>query len=421
MTVSRIDQRKAAISTTCAITLSMMVVTPMMGMFLKPISADFGWGRAMMPTLIGVVAIVGAFSKPAVGWLADRFPLRPIVVAGFALYSLSLILLAFVKGAFQFAGAYLGLVLGGAVAGPIIFTKVLAANFTGRRGAAIAVFMGGTCAVSGAVVPPLVQQIIENDGWRLAFIALGCVEILLGIGAIMTLPSTANDSVHTNGDAKPASGMAMGQALRSRQLWFLLIGVALFNFAASSVRVHVFPLLTDMGVSGTNASLVLSASSLFGFFGLLAAGWLLDRIPTMWGGALFFFSGFIGIGLIALQMGFEITVLGVMFIGLGLGAELAVGSYFITRIFGLRSFGQIFGWMNFGMIVAMSSGPAIMGAAYDRFGNYDLALIGAFASICCSALLISLLGRYNYNTDGSSVEPGTGKSVTEMSPESAAS
>lgn len=141
----------------------------------------------------------------------------------------------------------------------------------------------------------------------------------------------------------------------------------------------------------------------------MVAGWVLDRLPTIWGGVAFFAAGLAGTVMIAVQAGPAFTVAGLMLVGIGLGAELSIGSYFITRLFGLKAFGQIFGWMNFGMSIAMAIGPYLMGAAYDRWGDYNVALIAATLSIIGSTTLASLLGRYRFTTDGEEIgETGSG-------------
>src|SRR5271155_2688095 len=70
-------------------------------------------------------------------------------------------------------------------------------------------------------------------------------------------------------------------------------------------------------------------------------------------------------------------VVGMVLLGMGLGTEIDLIAFLITRYFGQRAFGQIYGY--FFMIFGLGSGvgPLLGGVTYDRAGSYNPALIGA--------------------------------------------
>ncbi|MFN3434994.1 MAG: MFS transporter, partial [Sphingomonas sp.] len=42
------------------------------GLFLLPLSAEFGWPRAAISVALGIMAVTGAIAYPLIGRIADR-------------------------------------------------------------------------------------------------------------------------------------------------------------------------------------------------------------------------------------------------------------------------------------------------------------------------------------------------------------
>ena len=95
---------------------------------------------------------------------------------------------------------------------------------------------------------------------------------------------------------------------------------------------------------------------------------------------MFFLAPIAGFVFLASAAG-GLPVLGVALMGLGLGTEIDMIAFLITRYFGQRAFGQIYGW--FFMIFGLGSGvgPFLGGVTYDRAGSYNPALIGAAVAL----------------------------------------
>ncbi len=82
--------------------------------------------------------------------------------------------------------------------------------------------------------------------------------------------------------------------------------------------------------------------------------------------------------------------------GLGLGTEIDLIAFLITRYFGQRAFGQIYGYffMIFGL--GSSVGRFLGGFIYDHAGSYNPALIGAAVALVAAVILVNRLGAYAY-------------------------
>ena len=84
----------------------------------------------------------------------------------------------------------------------------------------------------------------------------------------------------------------------------------------------------------------------------------------------------------------------VLMIGLGQGAEIDIVAFMIARYFGLRSYATIYSLSTLGIALGVALGASLIGRAYDRFGNYDVALVAASGSFFVAALFYLAMGRY---------------------------
>ncbi len=86
----------------------------------------------------------------------------------------------------------------------------------------------------------------------------------------------------------------------------------------------------------------------------------------------------------------------VLLFGIGMGAEFDVIPFLITRYFGLKNFGVIYGINISTFSIGTGLGPAIMGFGYDKFGNYEISIMIAMGALAIGSILISRLGKYRF-------------------------
>ena len=64
------------------------------GLFLQPMSLEFGWGREVFALAIAVQNLIWGAAQPVTGLLADRFGAAKTMIAGTALYVAGLVLMS---------------------------------------------------------------------------------------------------------------------------------------------------------------------------------------------------------------------------------------------------------------------------------------------------------------------------------------
>ena len=67
-----------------------------------------------------------------------------------------------------------------------------------------------------------------------------------------------------------------------------------------------------------------------------------------------------------------------------------------SRYFGLRQFGQLYGYLFGVFLVGTGLGPVAMGAIYTRFHSYDSGFIVFGIMLVIAFVLMFFLGEYAY-------------------------
>src|SRR3569833_559125 len=133
------------------------VVPYTFGVFLKPLSAEFGWHREAISAGFSIAALTVAAASPALGFFLDRFGPRRIVLPCIAIFCGGYVSLAWLSPHlihFYLAFFLLGLVGNGTAY--LGYSRAISTWFTRRRGLALSIMLaGGTC---GALLLPIIAH-----------------------------------------------------------------------------------------------------------------------------------------------------------------------------------------------------------------------------------------------------------------------
>ncbi|MGP0070576.1 MAG: MFS transporter [Bryobacteraceae bacterium] len=371
------------------------------GVFLKPLSGQFGWSRAEVSLAFTLTALMVAVFSPFIGRLVDRVGARKVLLPCVAVYGAAFCCLALVK---TLAGLYAIYILLGVVGNgttQLCYARVISAWFDRRRGLALATMMAGVGA--GAIgIPPLATWLIEAYGWRDAYLLLGVSVFVLGmIPAALWLRETPPDVAHenaerANAEKSPATwGMRGAEAARTPVFWLLLTGFFLFSVSVNGSVAHLIPILTDRGIASDTAALAASTLGVLTLCGRLLTGVLLDRFFGSRVAGIFFGIAAVGVAILSQAREIGTAFLGAALIGLGMGAEADVMPYLISRYFGLASFSEIYGYAFTAYALAGALGPLLMGWSFDRFHSYSTVLVVLAAAMLTGAAVLASLPRYS--------------------------
>ena len=148
------------------------------GVFLKPMSEEFDWSRAVLATAFGTTFMLSGLLRPVGGYLADRYSPKAVALIGIAIVGAMLLLLPYVQTLVHlfsiFAVMSIGLTL---AAGPTL-TKIVSSWFFQRRGFTLGLINGGG-AIGGVALVPASTVFLELFSWQQAYQFLGVLLLLV--------------------------------------------------------------------------------------------------------------------------------------------------------------------------------------------------------------------------------------------------
>lgn len=370
------------------------------GIFMEPLAAEFGWKRTVLSVGPSIATTMTAILSPFFGALIDRHGSRRLVLPGLLLTMGSIASFSLATGSeTQWIMLW---VIFGLVAVSIkstAWTAAILGRFRESRGLALGLTLAGT-AVAQAIVPPLANWLIANYGWRGAYILLA-----LGWGGITFLMCLrfffdAHDrrSVSPSQDTPSLAsldvklGLSTRAALADSALWRVAISNFVVMALTMGLTIHLFPILTEAGVSRTKAAWLLSLAGIAGIVGKLATGALLDRFRPNWIGGITL--GVASLAFLLLDYGPRspaLVVFAMLINGYAAGTKTQITGFLTATYGGMQNFGKIYGVMAALMALASGVGPLLAGYIYDISGGYSpFLLIGALGCAVGGLLMISL-------------------------------
>ena len=371
------------------------------GVFLKPVSEDLGISRGDLSSALGLSAWIVALACPVVGWLIDRFGPRPVMIPGILLFALAVASfglmpakqLPVVFAIFGIAGFITG------VQTPIPYAAVVSRWFDRERGIALGVATAGV-GLGVALIPQLAAFLINHFGWRDAYFGLAISVIVLAFLPVAIFvrdpprASSAGSAAATGSGAM--AGIDTAAALKTANFWALSIAFLLGVLAINGTIVHVVALLTDRGIPLQIATAALSIAGIAIIFGRIICGWCLDRLWGPYVAACFFIMPMIGIALLGSGWDYPAPLIGAALCGAGIGAEIDLMAFFISRYFGLRAYGKIYGVMFMLFNIGTGLGPALSGRSFDIFHSYSQIFVVYEVALAITCVLLIRLGSYTY-------------------------
>lgn len=370
------------------------------GVFLKPVTEELGWSRAAFSAALLVTGTCAVVFTPIFGRMLDRYGIKRsvlpmVVVLSLAIGSLSMIGPSLIVLYLIFAIA----AIGGPAQGPLTYSKAVSAWFDRERGLALGIATTGSGI--GAILMPLEAQfLIDHVGWRMAYLGLGITNFILAFSVFALIIRDPPGHIGMQRDAAANATLPPGipgpEALRSWRFWSITAVFAIGGITINGTLAHVAALLTDQGVPADIAARTLASSGIAIIVGRLLGGYLLDRFFAPYVGTIVFTMPAIGCTLLAAGFSGPVAIIAVLLCGAGLGVEIDMMGFFISRYFGIRTFGEIYGYMFPGFAIGVGLGPYLMGLDYDRTHSYQLALYGFAVLLLIAAALVSRLGPYAF-------------------------
>lgn len=365
------------------------------GIFLLPVTKEFGWSRSSTASALVVGLTMTAICMPFAGRLIDRYGIRRVTLPALVLFAACLAALglwATTPATFVALYALMGVAAAGQT--PLPYAKAIASWFDDKRGLALGVAMSGV-GLGAALVPQWAQWLVAHAGWQYAYLGLAALVLAVGVPAVALAVREAGPA-GTARAAGDAPGLSGGEALKNAAFWKLALAFFAVALATNGTIAHVVPLLVDRGIAAQIAAGAMAFAGLALTGGRLFAGYLLDRLHAPYVATIFVLLPLTGIAMLLAGVPPQVAPVAIVLIGLGLGAEVDLIAYLLSRYLGIRCFGELYGYLFSVFMLGSGLGPWVMGVAFDSTGSYQLALGGFLAALVLACTLLLRLGPYHY-------------------------
>jgi MFS family permease len=376
--------------------------------FLNVLPDALHTSRTNISFVLAMALWLNAAMVPFAGKAMDRFGVRQVILPGILIFALAFFLLSRMGVLWHFVALQVLLTTGATLTSSVGYAKVIAMWFDRHRG-----FVLGLCVALGAgaaqtVMPKVSSWLIADHGWRGGYMGLSAIVLCLGFPLVYLLVRAprahASSAATLDAEGNPEGmesapellGVTRGQALRQPVFYLVFFAIMCGSMALLGTMQHVVPMLLERGLALGTATTIMSCAFAGVVAGEFSSGFLVDRFNTPRVILPYFVCAAIGVMTVHTQNDMFLLVPGAFLMGLGLGGEVGQNAYLVSRYFGLKAFGAIYGMTFAASAVGNGTGLILLGVIRDQTGSYELGRYLVGAAITISILCIASLKPFVY-------------------------
>lgn len=372
-----------------------------LGLVTEPLLADLGIGRVAYAQINLWATLIGSLFAIGIGRISDRLGVRATLTA-------VTLLLGAVVGAMSGVQSYWTLALAvtltrglGQSALSVVSLAMVGRWFVRRIDIAMAIY-SIVLSVGFMIAFPAVGTLVQNRGWRSAWLAIGVTLIAVLAPAAWLLVRRSPEAMGlapdggTTATAAFDDGATTQQALATPAFWVFAIGAALYGLVASGIGLFNESILAERGFGADVYYQTLVVTALTALAGNFGGGWLATRLalPKLLSISL----AVLAAGLVLLPQVSAIAHVMVWAVAMGLGGGLVTVLFFSVwpRAYGRRHLGSIQGAAQALTVVASAVGPLLLAWCVELTGSYTAmfeVLAAAVGAAAVAALMTPLPSR----------------------------
>ncbi len=358
-----------------------------LGLFLKPISESFGYGREIFAFSLALQNLFWGLFQPLAGAIADKYGTAKVIILGSMLYALGLYITGTADGFIDLhlgAGILIGMGISGTGLGVVLPAM---ARMVRPEKRAFALGIGTAAGSAGQfLLIPVAREFLVTYGWQMALVimAIGSLSMILFTPVFKDDKKT---DTKTDGESEQNLREALKEASKHFHYWLLIAGFFVCGFQLAFITVHMPAYLADKGFDSSVAAISLSIIGLCNIVGSLTAGHLSGIYSKKW--ILAFIYGARSI-VIVLFLVFPISLFSVYAFSFATGflwlATVPPTSGLVAQMFGLKYMGTLYGIVFLNHQIGSFTGVWLGGYLFDTTGSYNqvwwwAAIIAAITAI----------------------------------------
>lgn len=378
--------------------------------FLKPLKDAHGWSTAQVSWAPAIYFCVSGLTAAIVGPYVDRYGPRRFMLIGSLINGASAAMIGIVNELWQLYVVYFVFAVAFGMSSNIAVNAILARWFIRRRALAMSISFTGV-SLGGVILAPIASRLIDVGGLELATPILGALVIITSIpviiGVIVFDPREVGmlPDGDTGASAPPPAQQALlaaqmrtwtrAEAVRTIGFWGILVAFLLVLIAQTGYVVHQVTFLEDRLGSRSAAAFTISVTAFGSIIARLAVGIFADNVDRRLLTVILFVVQATAILLIIHTESIAATWALTLVFGLTIGNVYMMQSLLVGEIFGMVSFGTVFGLISLAGQVGSGLGPIGVGIIHDATGGYTVpfTITAALTYLAAVAILFARPAR----------------------------
>lgn len=373
--------------------VGLMLMSYASTIFAPYLLKEFGWSRSQF-ALIGLAMFSTLIALPFIGRATDRFGVRKAALVGAIGIPACLIGYSLMTGSFAvyflLSASLLAL---GSFTSPIVYTRIIAADFKEARGLALTVVTVSP-ALFGTIAAPVLTMVVETWGWRIGYRVLAVFILVCSLAAIALVPKQDPAALELPPAKQAPAGADFRLILTSWPFWVIFLAMFLCTLPTPLHASQMAVMLRDNSLGAVQVAAMISVYGVGTITGRIICGIALDKLPTIPVAVISMLLPAFGYALLATSLNSVAAIGFSMFlVGLAVGAEGDLQSFLVARHFDLRIFSTTLSLVYVGVYAASASGAALVSLTLKLTDSFSPFLGGIAVAVVIGSLMFALLPR----------------------------
>ncbi len=355
--------------------------------FLRPLQEAHGWSNTQVSWAPAIYFCVSGVTSAFIGPYIDRYGPMRFMLIGTVANGVSASFIGLVDQLWLLYTVYFVFAVAFGMSSGIAVNAIMTRWFIRRRALAMSISSTGV-SLGGVILAPVASLLVDSGGLELATPVLGMLVLIVALPVILLVLAWEPRQMGLNPDGDTSAeitaasirpGMAAQyrvwtrpEAMRTLGFWAIFVAFLLVLIAQTGYVIHQVSFLEERLGSRNQAALTLSVTAMGSIIARLVVGIFADGIDRRLLTIVLFVVQATAIMLIIHIENIAATWALTLIFGLTIGNVYMMQSLLVGELFGMVSFGAIFGLISLAGQAGSGIGPIGVGFLEDQTGGYTV-------------------------------------------------
>ena len=371
-----------------------------LALFLRPLRKEHGWSNGWISGATCLYFVISGITAFVIGPTVDRLGPKRFMLAGAIVMSGSVVAIGSVHSLWQLYLVYAFLAVGYGMSTAVAVSSLITRWFVHDRARATSISSTGT-SLGGLVLIPVGTRLLNHGGLRTVTIVFGILLIAVALPVVLLIIARDPADLGLLPDGgKPATRVSRvsaasqtrvwtrAEAARTRSFWAVTSAFVLILAAQTGYLLHQLNYLEGKYGSRNQAAFAVSVAAFGSIVARLVVGRFVDPLDKRHVAAILCVLQGCAILVIVHTNSIPLVFIMTLVFGFTIGNVYMMQQLLVAEIFGIPSFGAIYGLVALAGQTASGIGPLLVGALDDRYDSYSVPLTAAGGLILAGAIIV---------------------------------